>query len=704
MRNRLICLLTAFLLVGGCMPYAHADEAIGYMSFLLSNPPNQGEFDVVNLTGVNSSGDASFPVSTQLNFSGLSLTGGTGTTFSLNADGISWDGSLVSAATVGALTSVTLTGTLSPTTVTLFDSSVVTLNGSFSATLTDSKGIKDGDLVVIYASTGGGGGGSVPEPESLVLVATGFAGLAGLRRRVIQAVMKKASGRALSVVAVFAGLLLVSAGARSQVKLNAWTVPSSGLSGSSVVALTGSGFPNPINASAATVTFAATCGGAVLASEAPSLLSPIIGSTDRMQFPIPSGLATGTYFVAVSGMNAASTTFSSTNCAEVNVTAVTTTLSACVPTSSLAVTVGTNVTAYVPFGYWDGGTSGIEQVPLEGSGGTAHFATPGVVNSCASNSATAEVVCSENTKNVDLINGTTLTTITSGSNTSASFSGGSCQNCGVAINPTDNTAVIAMGITGGSGDGVQVLNLSNNTFNTPFPMSHEVSENVSIDSSRGLLLSPGESGNYTLLKIGAGDIFTEFGMQIGGTLDSAAEDCTTGIALAADEFTDDIFITDLTQAVFTPGSPSGTWTAPGQFINLNDGGYSAGTSGITSAPGTNHLAVVTGEFGGSAYSALKLPSTSGSGTPTLADYAYVSSMPNTPDGIGFSAGFDPHTITAYTSPNSGKSYAVFVDYATGTPSYLGVVDLACVLAQPRTAGTHNVIGNASTCTRYVAVP
>ncbi len=33
----------------------------------------------------------------------------------------------------------------------------------------------------------------------------------------------------------------------------------------------------------------------------------------------------------------------------------------------------------------------------------------------------------------------------------------------------------------------------------------------------------------------------------------AAEDCTTGIALAADEFTDNIYITDLTQATFTAG-------------------------------------------------------------------------------------------------------------------------------------------------------
>jgi hypothetical protein len=439
--------------------------------------------------------------------------------------------------------------------------------------------------------------------------------------------------------------------------------------------------------------------GTPVLTENPLTIAKYLGTTDHVGFSIPSTLTAGNYFIWLTGA------VTSSNCSEVNVTVTTTTLAACVPTSSLAVTVGTNVNAYAPFGWWGSSTPGIEEVPLEGTGTAHNFATSGAVNSCAANSTTGEVVCTENSTNVDIINGTTLTTITSGSNTYAGFSGGSCENCGVGINASNNTAVIGMGLVGGSsGSGLQVLNLSNNTFNTPIPLTNEVSEDVSIDSGRNLILSPNESGIYDLLQIGAGNTLTEYAKSIGGTLDSAAEDCTTGIALASDEFTDLIYITDLTQATFTAGSP-GTWTAPGQFINLSDGGYSAGTCGISSAPGTGHLAVVTGEFGGSSYAALQLPSTSGSGTPTLADYAYVASMPNTPDGNGFSAGYDPHTVTAYTSPNTNKSYAVFADYyPSGFPSWLGVVDLACVLTQPRTAGTHNVIGNASACTRYVVVP
>ena len=45
------------------------------------------------------------------------------------------------------------------------------------------------------------------------------------------------------------------------------------------------------------------------------------------------------------------------------------------------------------------------------------------------------------------------------------------------------------------------------------------------------------------------------------------EDCTTGIALATRQFTGDLFIADLTQATFTPGTP-GTWSAPSQIVNF----------------------------------------------------------------------------------------------------------------------------------------
>lgn len=713
MRYRLTALFPLLLAGAIFTPAIVAQETIGYISYDAASAGN-AEFDITNITGINSglSSDPN-PVTSSVSLTGLSLdvkfASGPdeifgSSYFTLNSDGISWDGT--SAPVLSGAISAILTGDFATTTLTLMDGTTVTVDPGFSATISD-PGVAEGDTALIVATNGSSSTppppSSVPEPESLLMVATGVAGLAGLRRRLLHAVTRRAFvGTGCLLVLVC--LLLIPSASQAEVRLAAWTVPSSGLAGFNSVTLTGGGFPTgTISPGGVTLTFAKTCGGAAVATETATTVSTIYGTTDRIALALPASLDAGTYYISLSG------SVTSSSCAEITVTHTTATLAACVPTSSLAVTVGTNVNAYVPFGYWDASTTGIEEVPLEGSGTAKSFTTPGVVNSCAANSVTDEVVCTENTNNVDLIVGSALTTIKSGSNTYKSFTGGNCENCGVAINPTNNTALIAMGVTGAaSSSGVQVLNLASNTFDTAFPMVYDVSENVSIDSGRGLILSPGEDSVYDLLKIAPDNTLTEYSNRLVGSydgdLDSAAEDCTTGIALSSDEFSDQIYITDLTQAVFTPGTP-GTWKAPGQFYNLADNGYDAGTSGITSAPGTNHLAVVTGEFGGQSYSALLLPSTSGTGTPTLADRAYVEFMPPLPDGTSFSAGYDPHTITAYTSPNSGKSYAVLVDYGAGDPvKWLAVVDLQCVLGQPRTAGTHFVAGTAAACTRYVAVP
>jgi len=410
-------------------------------------------------------------------------------------------------------------------------------------------------------------------------------------------------------------------------------------------------------------------------------------------------VAQGTYLVSISGTDTGGTAFASKGCSAMTVTTTNTTLNACLPTSSLAVSLGTHVTAYVPRGYWEGSTTGVQVVPIEGGGAPSLIATPHVVNSCASNPASGETICTANNTDVYRITGTALSsTLTSGATGSASFSGGNCANCGVAINALTNTAYINMGVAGSpSGTGLQSLNLTTGTFGPVFKLQHQVSENISIDAGRSLLLSPGEDGNYGLVKLdSAGGLVGEYAnTSIGGgtDYDSAAEDCTTGVALAASEFTSNVPMADLNQATFTPGSGGsiGTWSSPHAVVPLA-GSFSAGTSGISVAPGSAHLGVVTGEFGGQAFAVLQLPTTPATGgtVPSITDYVYVPSLPNTPDGISFSAGFDPHTITAYTSPNDGKPYALIADWATGTPTYVAVIDLQALMAAPRVAGTHTL--------------
>jgi hypothetical protein len=296
-----------------------------------------------------------------------------------------------------------------------------------------------------------------------------------------------------------------------------------------------------------------------------------------------------------------------------------------------------------------------------------------------------------NNTDVYVINGTTLTsTLTSGATGDGSFSGGSCENCGVVVDSSTNKALIALGLSSGGPGGYQFLDLgATPTFETPIPAGAETSEDVSIDPIRKLVLSPNEQSDYQIVNISTSTpaLFNNdiSSLTAGGEPDSAAEDCTTGIALSSIEFTGDLYIADLTQAVFTPGTP-GTWSdtasAVVNFPEFDE--MDAGTCGIAVAPGT-HLGVVTGEFGGNLEGVIELPAKSGSGTPAFPDYVAFT-VPAPPEEDEWAEGFDPHTVTAYVSPNTKKAYGVL---ANGDNSYLAVVDLQGMLSAPRT-GAHTV--------------
>ncbi len=382
---------------------------------------------------------------------------------------------------------------------------------------------------------------------------------------------------------------------------------------------------------------------------------------------------------------------------------------ACLPSSSIGVLVqGTNATAYAPRGNWEGlgtacaggGTKGIAVVPIEtsagvGTGGTpTTITTPQFVNSCSCNSVTGQTVCVANNTDVYLIKGSTLNkTLTSGATGGQVFSGNGigspCFNCGVVVDSSTNKALITIGLSGASGPGgYQFLDLGTTppTFEPPIPAGTNTSEDASIDPIRKLVLSPNESNNYQILNISAGTtkatLFNNSlaGVPLLGMLDSAAEDCTTGIALSSVEQSADIFITDLTQATFKAGSP-GTWSAPSQFqLLFNDLlANNGGTDGIAVAPGT-HFGVVAGEFGGNIEGVMQLPSTSGTGTPAVVDSVEFT-MPKDPSGAGWEMGCDPHTVTAYVSPNTGKALAVL---GNANFTFLAVVDIEGMLGAPRT--------------------
>jgi hypothetical protein len=407
----------------------------------------------------------------------------------------------------------------------------------------------------------------------------------------------------------------------------------------------------------------------------------------------------------------------------------------CQPSGSLSVLVqGSNVTSYVPKGRWSNPSfsfpqlTGVSVVNIEGSSVTPTLIpTANIANSCASNSVTAVTVCTANNTDVYLLTGTTLnSTLTSGGFGSIGFSGGSCTSCGVAMDAIRNKAVIGLSLGGGLGfpeaAGFQFLDLGTTpAFETAFASpALSISEGLLLDPIHNLLLSANEDNDYEIANVTTSASPSFFENPVSnvastsgpGELDSSAEECQTQIALAPAEFTrpSAVFIADLSQATYTPGTPAGTWSAPSQVQILSESVLPcSGASGIAVAQGT-HTGVISDEFcsgtsGGfigtaSNITAIALPSTSGSGTPAITDW--VTCAIPTP----FAVGFDPHTVTAYQSPATGDAVAVI---ANGNATQVAVVDLTKMLNTtivPRTVGGHACGSGTlpSTVVSFVSVP
>jgi hypothetical protein len=365
-----------------------------------------------------------------------------------------------------------------------------------------------------------------------------------------------------------------------------------------------------------------------------------------------------------------------------------------------ALVTGTSVVAYVPKGTWGFGAQGVSVVGVEGSSISTPVFTPSVVNSCAANSVTGKVVCTANNTDVYLFSGTSFSILTSaGGPGQINFTGGSCVNCTVAMDAVHNKAIIGLSIGGTAGNfdgrpGFQVLDLSTSTFGAAFPSpAGAISEGSVVDTTRNLLLSaneadftPGETNSFEIVDLtnSAAPKFYENDLSSvplpqDTDLDSTAAECSTGIAVAPAEFADpsQVLIADLSQIKLTPGTP-GTWTAPSQFQTLTESSLSQGASGSAIAQDT-HTGVITGEFGGDTVTAIKLPATSGSGTPAITDWVTCHV------GSGFANGDDPHTVTAYQSPNTGDAIALLANEGANT---LVVIDLTKILALTRDVAGH----------------
>jgi hypothetical protein len=183
--------------------------------------------------------------------------------------------------------------------------------------------------------------------------------------------------------------------------------------------------------------------------------------------------------------------------------------------------------------------------------------------------------------------------------------------------------------------------------------------------------------------------------------DSAAIDTTTNIAYVtfrsrADcnnaNTVEDIALFDLSQATFISGGPAGTWDTPGKQIETLSElqqDFENGITGIAVAS-QQHLALIADRLegsGGVGFGALRLPASSGSGTPAIVDWVQAN-MPNDPSGATWQMSFMPNGVAAYTSPNSGRAMGVVMNEAR---TYVAVVDLQALLDAVRANGTSHTV-------------
>lgn len=178
--------------------------SIGFVFWDVNIPPSTGQFDIANETGANSSfpPDTTFPVTTPVNLSSLSLvvdfSDGSTTTFgssyfTLDSDGLSFDGSSIALeGTNPSPTSATLTGAFSPLAVN--SAGVLTsIDPTFLATISPDPGnttLVSGDLALIEATTVSPTP-AIPEPGTGVLAALGIGCVAFRERKKLSHALKK---------------------------------------------------------------------------------------------------------------------------------------------------------------------------------------------------------------------------------------------------------------------------------------------------------------------------------------------------------------------------------------------------------------------------------------------------------------------------------------------------------------------------------
>ena len=393
---------------------------------------------------------------------------------------------------------------------------------------------------------------------------------------------------------------------------------------------------------------------------------------------------------------------------------------------------GNTVVAYVPFGNNASNVHGVGQVTIEpSSASAAPVIATDRVNSCTP-AKTGTVVCSGQAGDIDLIVNGAVTMIPAGTVTNQ-YAGGDCAGCGAEVDDmlgSKGTGIIS------TGNGFTTLDLSaanpapSAFFGAPYqsgtpsgnepvgvnfgydPVNHRIlNANYQVTNLSTFASSPPDFQIFDITNpaspVGydlsnAATFFASSATCGSGTPstqlpETSAIDTSTQIAYVTFHTPsacfgsppNDIALFDLTQASFNAGTH--LWSTTGEAIQALTG---IGLNGIDpiSIQSSNHLAIVSG--GSTAFGALALPATSGTGNPAIVDWVGAN-MPNDPNGAAWVGWPTPDGLATYVSPTSSKPMGVMMNVGAGSgPTFLAIVDLQALLNTATTkrdpVNTHHV--------------
>jgi uncharacterized protein YjdB len=269
---------------------------------------------------------------------------------------------------------------------------------------------------------------------------------------------------------------------------------------------------------------------------------------------------------------------------------------------------------------------------------------------------------------IDANTNTLVATYTSPVTQTVTFSGGSCQLCGVLINPSVTSNQVLLD----TAQGYYTMDLKTGTFNAL--VSAYPAENFAFDTAGQFILSPTYTENGTptevqLVDLGSNTVSSNSSLNIAFP-DSGAIDLSTNVGVVIDEETGGQTLINLSQLSVS----SGSWTAPTTLYTIPLNGDEMTYCAVDSA---SHTLFTAEEFFANLAAVELLPSTTPTGAPPNPTGYVWGSMPNTPDGLEFLTGADPHAVSIFTSVVDGKLYGFLADY---TQTWVAKIDLAGALA------------------------